>query len=234
MESLLTIADNLEPCLRRINMQHRRKTKKLTLFDQIILRFKLEASYSDDYNLPLPVSLVIIIKKIIIIVPGNINIHELQKITLLSTAHLLRRVLSIKQKLSLPPKVHGLESEVERENQSQLHQYILYNNNNNNNNNYKWFSSNLKGETEGLLVAVQDQAINTRSYQNVICGQQVESKCVRNMKRQWTILYLGVRYQPKQSTSPGTIMLQHIHCSIGASVKIMISRLQTDGTTTTT
>ena len=28
--------------------------------------------------------------------PGNINIHELQKITLLSTAHLLRRVLSIK------------------------------------------------------------------------------------------------------------------------------------------
>ena len=107
MESLLTIADNLEPCLRRINMQHRSKTKKLTLFDQIILRFKLEASYSDDYNLPLPVSLVIIIIIIIIIsiiiiiiiiiiVPGNINIHELQKITLLSTAHLLRRVLSIK------------------------------------------------------------------------------------------------------------------------------------------
>ena len=233
MESLLTIADNLEPCLRRINMQHRRKTKKLTLFDQIILRFKLEASYSDDYNLPLPVSLVIIIKIIIIIVPGNINIHELQKITLLSTAHLLRRVLSIKQKPSLPPKVHGLDSEDERENQSQSHQYILCNNNNNNNN-YKWLSSNLKGETEGLLVAVQDQAINTRNYQNVICGQQVESKCVRNMKRQWTILYLGVRYQPKQSTSPGTIMLQHIHCSIGASVKIMISRLQTDGTTTTT
>ena len=26
-------------------------------------------------------------------IPGNINIHELQKITLLSTAHLLRRVL---------------------------------------------------------------------------------------------------------------------------------------------
>ena len=29
-------------------------------------------------------------------IPGNINIQELQKITLLSTAHLLRRVLSIK------------------------------------------------------------------------------------------------------------------------------------------
>ena len=29
-------------------------------------------------------------------IPGNINIHELQKTTLLSTANLLRRVLSIK------------------------------------------------------------------------------------------------------------------------------------------
>ena len=29
-------------------------------------------------------------------IPGNINIHELQKITLLSTAHLLRPVLYIK------------------------------------------------------------------------------------------------------------------------------------------
>ena len=29
-------------------------------------------------------------------IPGNINIHELQKITLLSVAHLLRQVLSIK------------------------------------------------------------------------------------------------------------------------------------------
>ena len=32
-------------------------------------------------------------------------------------------------------QVHGLDSDVERENQSQLHQYILYNNYNNNNNN---------------------------------------------------------------------------------------------------
>ena len=38
-------------------------------------------------------------------------------------------------------------------------------------------SSNLKGETEGPLVAAQDQATNTRNYQKVICGQQVESKC---------------------------------------------------------
>ena len=41
----------------------------------------------------------------------------------------------------------------------------------------KWLSSNLKRGTEGLLVAAQDQAINTRNYQIVICGQQVDSKC---------------------------------------------------------
>ena len=33
----------------------------------------------------------------------------------------------------------------------------------------KWLSSNLKGETEGLLVAAQDKAINTRNYQKIIC-----------------------------------------------------------------
>ena len=35
----------------------------------------------------------------------------------------------------------------------------------------KWLSGNLKRETEGLLVAAQDQALNTRN------GQKVESKC---------------------------------------------------------
>ena len=68
MELLLTIADNLEPWHCRINMQHQRKTKRLTLFDQIVLRFKLEVSYSDTYNLLLPVSLVIKIIIIIIII----------------------------------------------------------------------------------------------------------------------------------------------------------------------
>ena len=46
----------------------------------------------------------------------------------------------------------------------------------------KWLSSNLKGKTEGLLVATQDQAIKTRN-KKVICGQQVESKfrmCLRH------------------------------------------------------
>ena len=41
----------------------------------------------------------------------------------------------------------------------------------------KWLLSNLKGETEWLVVAAQDQSINTRNYQKLICGQQVESKC---------------------------------------------------------
>ena len=38
----------------------------------------------------------------------------------------------------------------------------------------KWLSSDLKGETQGLLVADRDQAFNTRNYQKVICGQKVE------------------------------------------------------------
>ena len=60
----------------------------------------------------------------------------------------------------------------------------------------KWLSSNLKRETEGLLVAAQDQALNTRNYQKIICGQKVESKCRmrHNPKRQWTISFLDVRY----------------------------------------
>ena len=73
MESLVTIADNLEPSLRRINMRHRRKTKKLTLVNQIILSFKHEALHSNivsnNYNLLLSVSLVIIIIIIITICP---------------------------------------------------------------------------------------------------------------------------------------------------------------------
>ena len=47
---------------------------------------------------------------------------------------------------------------------------IINNNNINTVTTNKWLSSNLKGETEGLLVAAQDQAINTRNYQKVICG----------------------------------------------------------------
>ena len=63
-------------------------------------------------------------------IPGNINILELQEITLLSEAHLLRQVLSIMWKPSLPPKVHGLGLDLERENHySQLHWYDLYNHN---------------------------------------------------------------------------------------------------------
>ena len=63
-------------------MRHRRKTKKLTLFDQIILRFiKFEALYSvNNYNKILPVLFVIIIIIIIIIIV--ISTNEIQKITM--------------------------------------------------------------------------------------------------------------------------------------------------------
>ena len=43
--------------------------------------------------------------------------------------------------------------------------------------NNKWLSRNLRVETEELLVVAQDQTINIRNYQKVICDQQVKSKC---------------------------------------------------------
>ena len=65
-------------------MQHQRKTKRLTLFDQIVLRFKLEASYIDTYNLLLPVSLVImIIITIIIIIIFIIIIRKTNKMKIM-------------------------------------------------------------------------------------------------------------------------------------------------------
>ncbi len=40
-------------------------------------------------------------------IPGNINIHEVQKLVLLSTAHILQRVLSIKYKAPTTPSSLG-------------------------------------------------------------------------------------------------------------------------------
>ena len=38
-----------------------------------------------------------------------------------------------------------------------------------------------------VLVAAQEQAINTRNYQEVICGQQVESKCRMCLQNEETV-----------------------------------------------
>ena len=45
-------------------------------------------------------------------IPGTVSIDELQKITLLGTARILRKVLSIKN--SLVPKAHGLDPVLQR------------------------------------------------------------------------------------------------------------------------
>ena len=63
-------------------MRHRRKTKKVILFDQNILRFKLEALYTMKNNsLLLPVSFVIKKKVIIIIIikPRNVDAYSFER-----------------------------------------------------------------------------------------------------------------------------------------------------------
>ena len=96
----------------------------------------------------------------------------------------------------------------------------------------KWLSSNMKGKTEGLLVAAHDQAINTRNYQKVICGQQVESKCRMCSQHEETVDHIlsGCEVLAKTEYITSTIKLQHI--STGTSVKTTTSRLQTNGMST--
>ena len=40
-----------------------------------------------------------------------------------------------------------------------------------------WLRSDIKGETEGLLIAAQDQALYTRNYQQHIVGNEIGSRC---------------------------------------------------------
>ena len=96
----------------------------------------------------------------------------------------------------------------------------------------KWLSSNLKKETEEPLVAAQDQATKTKNHQKVICGKQVKSQRKVCSQYEETVDHIvsGCEVLVKQSTSPGIIKLQRI--ATGASVKIMISRLKTNGTST--
>ena len=75
-------------------MQHQRKTKRLTLFDQIVLRFKLEASYSDTYNLLLPISLVIMII-IIIIIRMKMNKMRIMLLMIMMTMTLIMAMTMI-------------------------------------------------------------------------------------------------------------------------------------------
>ena len=40
-----------------------------------------------------------------------------------------------------------------------------------------WLRSGIKGETEGLLIAAQDQALYTRNYQKHIVGNEIDIRC---------------------------------------------------------
>ena len=42
-------------------------------------------------------------------------------------------------------------------------------------------------KNRGILVTAQDQVINTRNYQKVICGQEVESKCRMCLQNEETV-----------------------------------------------
>ena len=49
---------------------------------------------------------------------------------------------------------------------------------NDTNNSWSWLrNTGIKGETEGLLTAAQDQCLNTRNYRNKILGQNIDSVC---------------------------------------------------------
>ena len=76
-------------------MQHQRKTKRLTLFDQIVLRFKLEASYSDTYNLLLPISLVIMIIIIITIIIMKMNKMRIMLLMIMMTMTMIMAMTMI-------------------------------------------------------------------------------------------------------------------------------------------
>ena len=76
-------------------MQHQRKTKRLTLFDQIVLRFKLEASYSNTYNLLLPISLVIMIIIIIIIIIMKMNKMRIMVLIIMMTMTMIMAMTMI-------------------------------------------------------------------------------------------------------------------------------------------
>ena len=72
-------------------------------------------------------------------IPGAISINELQKLTLLGTAHIVRKVLSLSAKSISPalPQDHGLDSALQEKikNSRIVHNNKNNNNTNNNNNN---------------------------------------------------------------------------------------------------
>ena len=55
-----------------------------------------------------------------------------------------------------------------------------------------WLKSDIKGETEGLLIAAQDQVLYTRNYQKNIVGKEIDSRYRMCYKQSETIDHIAL------------------------------------------
>ncbi|XP_017786493.1 PREDICTED: uncharacterized protein LOC108569451, partial [Nicrophorus vespilloides] len=77
---------------------------------------------------------------------------------------------------------------------------------------FAWLrSAGLKGETESLLVAAQDQALNTRYHQKKIIGLDVDSKCRVCNKNDETVSHI---IAPTEYTHRHNKIATYLHWSI--------------------
>ena len=60
---------------------------------------------------------------------------------------------------------------------------------------FKWMKhTGLKEETEGLITAAQDQALNTRYYSKHIIKQRTTDRCAIPSQKLWNTSYQGTKH----------------------------------------